>query len=89
MACEFCRQLDGHDFRCPNYVPPNNGYHCSVCKEPILNGEEYIKNDDSDYAHWDCVCYGRELVKFLGYKIKRMEDEDDLQNENLVRETDS
>lgn len=78
MACEFCRRESGHDFRCPNYVPPNNGYHCSVCKEPILNGEEYIKNDDGDYAHWDCVCYGRELVKFLGYKIKRMEDEYDL-----------
>lgn len=78
MACEFCRQLDGHDFRCPNYVPPNNGYHCSACKEPILNGEEYIKNDDGSYAHWECVWYGRELAKFLGVEIKEMmEDEDD------------
>ncbi len=78
MACEFCRRESGHDFRCPNYVPPNNRYYCSVCKEPILNGEEYIRNDDGSYAHWDCVCYGRELVKFLGYEIKEMmEDTDD------------
>lgn len=78
MACEFCRRETEHDFRCPYYVSPNNGYYCSICKEPILNGEEYIRNDGGDYAHLDCVWYGRELAKFLGVKIKEMmEDTDD------------
>ena len=76
MACKYCGWLDGHDFRCPNYVPPNNGYYCSVCGDAIQNGEEYIKNDCGEYAHWECVDYARDLVKFLGYDVKEMENED-------------
>ena len=32
-------------------------------------------NDNGDYAHWECVNYGRDLAKFLGYEIKEMDDE--------------
>ena len=47
-------------------------HYCSICKEGIYNGEEYIVNDDNEYAHWECVDYGRDLAKFLGYKVKEM-----------------
>ena len=39
-------------------------------KEGIYNGEEYIENDDGEYAHWECVDYGRDLVEFLGFEIE-------------------
>ena len=38
-------------------------------------GEEYIENACGEYAHWECVDYGRDLSRFLGYEIKTMEDE--------------
>lgn len=77
MACEYCHWEIGHDFRCPNYEPQRQQYYCSVCNDTIQNGEEYIRNDDGKYAHWDCVYYGRELAKFLGYEIRTMENDDD------------
>ena len=73
--CSIC----GHEHcakRCPNYIPPRVRYYCSICSEGILNGEEYIINDNDEYAHWDCVDYANGLVKFLGYEIKTMEDEE-------------
>lgn len=77
MACEYCRRSKGHDFRCPNYISPKPKYICKICEDAIQNGEEYIVNDDGEYAHWDCVWCGRELVKFLGYEVKEMEETDD------------
>ena len=77
MACEYCGKDFGHDFRCPNYTLPEPRYYCSVCGDAIQNGEEYIVNDSQEYAHWDCVYYGRELAKFLGYEIKEMEETND------------
>ena len=74
MACEYCLRSFGHDYRCPNYVSSRASHYCSVCDEGIYNGEEYIVNDDGDYAHWECISYGRDLVKFLGYKIQKIED---------------
>ena len=71
--CEICRK-NPCDTRCPNYMPPKSTYYCSICKDPIENGEEYIENDIGEYAHWDCVDYGRDLARFLGYKIKTMEE---------------
>lgn len=71
--CEICRQYPCIP-RCPNYVMPKTRYYCSICKEGIYNGEEYIQNDIGDYAHWECVDYGRDLVKFLGYEIKEMDE---------------
>ena len=28
-----------------------------------------------EYAHWECVDYGMDLAKFLGYEIKMMNEE--------------
>lgn len=77
MACEYCGKDFGHDFRCPNYTLSKQNHYCSVCGDEIQNGEEYIMNDSQEYAHWDCVYYGRELVKFLGYEVKEMEETND------------
>ena len=76
MFCEYCNGITSHDPRCPNYIPPRTRHHCSVCDEGISNGEEYIMNDNGDYAHWECVPYTRDLVKFYGYRIEEMEYDD-------------
>ena len=72
--CSICGQTPC-EARCPNYTPKKAKHYCSICEEGILDGEEYIENDDGDYAHWECVDYARDLAKFLGYEIKEMEDE--------------
>ena len=64
----------GHNPRCPLYKEKSSHY-CSVCGDGILEGEEYIENDCGEYAHWECVDYGRDLSRFLGYEIKTMEEE--------------
>ena len=71
--CSICKQYPCN-VRCPNYEPPKATHYCSVCEEGIYDGEEYIENDDGEYAHWECVDYGRDLAKFLGYEIKTMEE---------------
>ena len=80
MPCEYCHQYGTHHPRCPLYESPKATHSCSICNEGILNGEEYIVNDDNEYAHWECVDYGRDLAKFLGYEIKEMEEIDDEYN---------
>ena len=72
--CEICRSYPCN-CHCPNYIAPKTSHYCSICGEGIYDGEEYIENDDGEYAHWECVDYGRDLVKFLGYEIKTMEGE--------------
>ena len=74
MACMYCLRDYGHNPRCPLYKEKSSHY-CSVCGDGILEGEEYIENDCGEYAHWECVDYGRDLSRFLGYEIKTMEDE--------------
>ena len=74
MSCGYCHQYISHHPRCPLYEPPKVTHYCSICGEGIYAGEEYIENDDCEYAHWDCIDYGRDLVKFLGYEIKTMEE---------------
>ena len=76
MPCGYCHQYISHHPRCPLYIPPKASHYCSICGEEIFNGEEYIVNDDGEYAHWDCVDYGRDLAKFLGYKVKEMNEEE-------------
>ena len=71
--CDLCRNYPC-DFRCPNVEESKSNYYCSICGNGIQNGEEYIVNDDNDYAHWECVDYAKDLAKFLGYDIKEMED---------------
>lgn len=74
MACKYCRHIIGHHPRCPLYEPLKISHYCSICNEGIYGGEEYIENDCGEYAHLDCVDYGRDLAKFLGYEIKTMEE---------------
>lgn len=73
MPCQYCMRISDHHPSCPNYEPPKPSLYCDVCGEGIYEGDEYITNDDQENAHLDCVS-GRELVNFLGYKIKIMED---------------
>ena len=80
MPCEYCQQYGTHHPRCPLYESPKVSHYCSIGQEGIYNGEEYIVNDDEEYAHWECVDYGRDLAKFLGYEIKEMEEIDDEYN---------
>lgn len=74
MICEYCHGEGWHHPRCPLYEEKKPVHYCSICKEGIYNGEEYIVNDIGEYAHWECVDYGRDLVRFLGYEIKTMEN---------------
>ena len=74
MICEICKQLICPP-GCPNHISPSVNHYCSICDKGVHNGEEYIVNDNGDYAHWECVNYGRDLAKFLGYEIKEMDDE--------------
>lgn len=74
MICEYCRGEGYHHVRCPLYTPPKATHYCSVCKEGIYSGEEYIENDKGEYTHWECIDYSRDLVKFLGYNINIMEE---------------
>lgn len=75
MSCEYCRYISGHDYRCPNYEPPKSRYYCSACGEGILDGQEYIVNENGEYRHYDCFQGTKELLEWLGYEIKTMEDD--------------
>ena len=71
--CDLCRKPRCYN-RCPNYTS-KSVIKCSICDNEIENGEEYIVNDDNEYAHWECVDLARKLAEFLGYEIKEMEDD--------------
>lgn len=73
--CNICGHTHCHS-RCPNYIAPKANHYCSICQEGIYDGEEYIENDNGEYAHWECVSYGMDLVRFLGYEIKEMNTEE-------------
>jgi len=74
--CSLCRKTPC-DFRCPNYVQPKVSHYCSDCGEGIYIGEEYIENNDGEYRHYDCFHGVRDLLEWLGYEIKIMENEDE------------
>ena len=61
--------------QCHNYEPPKAYHYCSICVEGIYPEEEYIENDNGEYAHLECVDGGYEMATFLGYKIK-IDEED-------------
>lgn len=50
-------------------------YYCSSCGEEICEGEEYIENSNGGYRHYDCFHSMRNLLEWLGYEIKTMEEE--------------
>lgn len=47
--CEICRQNPCHP-RCPNAPEPTPVYECEWCKEPILDGEEYLDTQTARYV---------------------------------------
>ena len=73
--CSICGQTPCAA-RCPNYIPKKAKHYCSICEEGILDGEEYIENDDGEYRHYDCFDEMRDLMEWLGYSIKTMSDWD-------------
>ena len=74
MACQHCHRDIGHHPRCPLYIPPKASHYCSACGQGIYSGEEYIMNDECEYRHYDCFYGARDLLDWLGYEIKTMED---------------
>lgn len=73
MACAGCHKAYCPS-NCSNYIPENCNYYCSICGNGIFNGEEYIRNNDGNYAHWECIDYKKDLVDWLGCEIKIMEE---------------
>lgn len=71
--CEICRQIPCHS-RYPNYVPLKTTHYCSICGDGIYDGEDYIENQDGEYIHYECVQGIRQLLEWLGYEVKTMED---------------
>ena len=71
--CSICRQSPCHP-RCPNYTPPIAGHYCSFCSEGIYEGDEYIENDIGEYRHYDCFYNTRDMLEWLGYEVKTMEE---------------
>lgn len=62
---------------CPNYERRKTPYYCSICGESIYYGEEFVKNLDDEYAHFDCLTnmgYSR-MFEWLGVKIENMEND--------------
>lgn len=51
--CEICRQNPCHP-RCPNAPEPTPVYECEWCKEPILDGEEYLDTPDGPVCK-ECI----------------------------------
>lgn len=71
--CDVCRKTIC-DNRCPNKKVKKRYNYCSHCGEDIQDGEEYVVNDDNEHIHYSCVTT-REMIHFLGYKVRIMDDE--------------
>ena len=74
MACEYCFGVGYHKPRCPNFVPLKSNYYCSICGQGVYQGEEYIMNDNGDCRHYECFYGIRDLLEWLGYEVKTMDD---------------
>lgn len=73
MACTGCHKAYCPSV-CPYYVPEKTSHYCSICGNGIYSGEEYIRNDDEEYTHWECIDTKKELAEWLGYEVKVMEE---------------
>lgn len=71
--CPICKHIP-HMRGCPNETTPKAIHNCSSCGEGIFEGEEYIENNNGEMRHFDCFYGMRELLQWLGYDIKTMED---------------
>lgn len=74
--CEICGFTNCHP-RCENYNSEKSQHYCSFCGEPIYVGDEYIENDNGNFAHFDCIYGLRNLLEWLGYDVKTMEELDE------------
>lgn len=74
MKCDICNRLIRHHSRCPNYIHPKTIRYCSSCGEGIYDGEEYIENQDGKFRHFECFFGMRDLLEWLGYEIKTMDE---------------
>lgn len=73
--CSICGKTTGCHTRCPNYLPAKASHCCSGCGEGIEPGEEYIENGDGEYRHYDCFYGTKELIEWLGYRVRMMEEQ--------------
>ncbi len=67
--CSICL-FDPCNCHCPNYISPKYDYHCSICGQGIINGEEFLENIDGDIIHYECIRGIRQLLDWLGHEIK-------------------
>ena len=72
--CSICNS-NPCSTQCPNYEYTTSSI-CPICKEPILDGEEYIENDYGELRHYECYTGINDLLKWLGYEIRTMGDDD-------------
>lgn len=63
--------------RCQNYISPKATHYCSICGKGIYKGKEYIENNNGEFRHYDCFYGMRDLLEWLGYEIKTMEEDDE------------
>ena len=75
MPCKYCLRYYEHDPRCPLYKENKSTHYCSICGNGIYNGEEFIRNNDCDYAHWECIDGKKDLAEWLNYEIGIMEED--------------
>lgn len=68
--CEYCNNSFGHHPMCPNYEPKDTGHYCSICRQEIFAGEEYVENEDGHTIHLDCNYDDKWLVEWLGFEIQ-------------------
>lgn len=59
-GCEYCGHESGHTPGCPNEESSESRHNCIICDENILIGDDFVKNHNGDYAHYDCVNYIKE-----------------------------
>ena len=72
--CNICGQVPCTN-RCPNHIPPQPRFICDYCLEGIYPGDEYIENPYNQYIHTDCFRGFYDLVKWLGFEIRTLEEE--------------
>ena len=65
--CVSCDWLE------PEYEEIKPNHYCSICNEGIYDGEEYIENDTSEYAHWECIDGKFSMAEWLKIRIKVMD----------------
>lgn len=73
MMCDICKKYPC-DCHCPNYKEPKSMHYCSICREGIKNGEEYIENYHNQYVHLECIQGVRWLLNWLDYEIQEEEN---------------